>query len=228
VNDAAAPDLHCPADQALECTDGAATATFTAEAHDSCDADPAVACAPPSGSSFPLGDTVSTCTATDASGNSSSCDHTISVVDTQPPAVTTTAGAGNLWPPNHAYRRVDLAQCIAQIEDACHGELTVASARVTCCSSDEPDDANGDGSTGSDCVIVDHDSVDVRAERRGGGNGRVYTIHYDVTDPSGNVTAQTCQVGVPHDQKRAPIDDGALSCGDDDDYGHDDHDYDGT
>ncbi len=212
VVDATAPDLACPGDQTLECDDGGAVATFAASAGDSCDSSPTVACAPPSGSTFPLGDTEGTCTATDDAANTSTCTHVVTVADTVPPVVTTTS-AGALWPPNHKYRRVDLSQCIGAIEDACHGPLSLASAQITCCASDEPDDGDGDGNTSNDCVIVDHDSVDLRAERAGGGDGRVYTIAYTVTDPSGNTTSQTCSVGVPHSQNGAPaVDSGALAC----------------
>lgn len=51
--------------------------------------------------------------------------------------------------------------------------------------------------------------VDVRAERAGNGNGRVYTIHYTVTDDANNTTDHTCSVGVPHSQNGSPaVDDG--------------------
>ena len=48
-----------------------ARVTFTVSATDNVDPDPTVACTPGSGSLFPIGDTTVTCTATDASGNSS-------------------------------------------------------------------------------------------------------------------------------------------------------------
>ena len=40
----------------------------------------------------------------------------------------------------------------------------------------------------------------VRAERSGGGSGRVYTVKYQVTDPSGNPTEASAEVRVPHDR----------------------------
>jgi hypothetical protein len=39
----------------------------------------------------------------------------------------------------------------------------------------------------------------LRAERAGGGNGRVYTLTYRVTDGSGNETEAEAKVYVPHD-----------------------------
>lgn len=46
-----------------------------------------VVCDPPSGSAFPVGTTVVTCTATDSSGNTSTCTFTVTVQDTGSPMV---------------------------------------------------------------------------------------------------------------------------------------------
>jgi hypothetical protein len=60
-------------------------------------------------------------------------------------------------------------------------------------------------------IASDCNSVQLRAEREGGGNGRVYTIHMSLTDLSGNVGTATFQVHVPHDQGGDPaIDDGPV------------------
>ena len=42
----------------------------------------------------------------------------------------------------------------------------------------------------------------------GGGNGRVYTITFKVTDSSGNVTRATATVVVPHNPGQTPVDSG--------------------
>jgi hypothetical protein len=42
--------------------------------------------------------------------------------------------------------------------------------------------------------------VQLRAERDGNGNGRVYTIHFRVTDAAGNVGTKTAKVSVPKSQ----------------------------
>ena len=47
-----------------------------------------VVCLPASGSTFPKGTTTVTCTATDVSGNQAMCSFTVTVNDTQPPAIT--------------------------------------------------------------------------------------------------------------------------------------------
>jgi hypothetical protein len=66
--------------------------------------------------------------------------------------------------------------------------------------SDEPDNGGGDGDTANDMVIAANcKSVQLRSERSGSGNGRVYTITFKATDASGNVGRKTAKVVVPHD-----------------------------
>jgi len=57
-----------------------AAVTYTASATDDTDPAPTVSCAPPSGSLFPIGTTTVTCTATDATGHSSTGSFTVTVV----------------------------------------------------------------------------------------------------------------------------------------------------
>ena len=57
-------------------------------ATDACDAAVEVVCTPPSGSTFPFGDTEVTCTATDNAGNATVCEFTVTVVDTTPPVLS--------------------------------------------------------------------------------------------------------------------------------------------
>lgn len=52
--------------------------------------------------------------------------------------------------------------------------------------------------------------ADVRAERIDAGNGRVYHISFTADDGHGGTCSGAVLVGVPHDQKDTPIDDGAL------------------
>jgi predicted extracellular nuclease len=80
-------------DQTLEATGpGGATATFaTPTATDNLDATVAVACAPVSGSTFPLGSTGVTCSATDLAGNTTAVSFSITVQDTTAPAIVVPA-----------------------------------------------------------------------------------------------------------------------------------------
>jgi hypothetical protein len=52
----------------------------------------------------------------------------------------------------------------------------------------------------SDAADVGPDTLRLRAERQGGGSGRVYLIVTQATGASGNVGFDTCTVVVPHDQ----------------------------
>ena len=66
--------------------------------------------------------------------------------------------------------------------------------------SNEPDNGLGDGDRPNDIVILDDFTFDLRAERSGTGDGRVYTITYQVTDFCGNSTVASATVTVPHSQ----------------------------
>ena len=74
---------------------------------------------------------------------------------------------------------------------------------------DEPVDGLGDGNTSPDAAI-DDDTARVRAERSGLENGRVYSIGFTATDVLGQSCNGAVHVGVPHDKKDIPIDDGSL------------------
>ena len=121
-----------------------------------------------------------------------------------------------LWPPNHGMVPVTFS-IIASDGCTLAGGLTVSAASVT---SSEPDNVTklGDGNTtgdvdGSDgyssavpvmSVVYDAGtdsyvaSLELRAERQGGGPGRTYTFSATVSDPSGNSADVSCGVFVPH------------------------------
>jgi hypothetical protein len=109
----------------------------------------------------------------------------------------------SLWPPNHTYHKLKLSDCAADPVDECSGVLPINEVgRITHVTSDEVEDATGmgDGRTCEDIVIVDSYRVNLRAERQGASDGRVYTVHYVITDPAGNAAQARCTVHVPHDQ----------------------------
>jgi hypothetical protein len=215
VVDNTPPVIVCPADQTLECTDEGAVASFAPMATDNCGV-AQLTCLPPSGTKFPEdpSPTSGTCTAVDGSGNTATCGFQVKVQDTLPPAVTTNPGdengfIGSLWPPNHSLQTISLSDCIASITDQCDGTRPATIIRVT---SDEL--VKTHGKKGEDMVIApDGQTVQLRAERDGSGDGRVYSIFADATDDDGNTTEVACKVQVPHDQSGAPaIDSGAVSC----------------
>ena len=89
VQDTTPPVVTVPANMNVAATGaGGAVVTYTASAVDAIDPTPTLVCAPPSGSTFPLGTTTVTCIATDDSGNSASASFTITVKDSTPPTLT--------------------------------------------------------------------------------------------------------------------------------------------
>jgi hypothetical protein len=142
---------------------------------------------------YPLGTTQVLLTVTDTKGATSQATGSVTVVDTTPPPVTGfTLSTTSLWPPNH--QMVDVTVDYGA-SDSCSGvtcALTVASS--------EPANGVGDGDTSPDWEIVDAHHVRLRAERRGNGPGRIYTITLTCTDGAGNVTVRTATVAVPHNQ----------------------------
>ena len=92
VRDTTAPALSLPLDLTGEADSPSGTSvSFVATATDAVSAVPEVTCTPASGSTFALGDTLVSCVATDAAGNSASGTLTIRVRDTVAPVLTVPA-----------------------------------------------------------------------------------------------------------------------------------------
>jgi hypothetical protein len=130
----------------------------------------------------------------EAAGGISVCVAELHVQDTQPPELETRRV--ELWPPNHDMVTVTPEDCVA-VEEVCDPDVDLFFTSV---SSNEPRDATGDGATAEDVIVDDCDSVQLRAERRGNGSGRIYRLGVTAVDDSGHVTMDTCEVVVPHDQ----------------------------
>jgi hypothetical protein len=120
------------------------------------------------------------------------CSSEVTVVDRRAPEVTARTLA--LWPPNHRMETLRPADCVA-VRDACD---EAPRAYFTWAQVDEPDDATGDGNTSADVQFDGCGAVSVRAERRGNGDGRVYSLGVRVVDRSGNAADAVCQVVVAH------------------------------
>jgi hypothetical protein len=101
VSDNTAPELTLPAAIEVDTVTANASVNYSVTATDAVDAAVDVSCAPPSGSSFPLGASVVNCTATDDSGNSSDGSFGVTVRDTGNPVllvpadITQEAGSPN-------------------------------------------------------------------------------------------------------------------------------------
>jgi hypothetical protein len=128
VADTTSPTLSCPADQTVECNaPGTATGVNAgqASATDVCStvtvADPAVA-------TYALGANPATHTATDAYGNTTSCDNVITVVDSTDP--TLTCPAALTVECNAPSSATDVAAGHATATDVC-GAVTITDPDVT-------------------------------------------------------------------------------------------------
>lgn len=130
---------------------------------------------------------------------SSEATVSITVDDTIGPTITLTGGSLTLSPPNHNYRTISMTDMVASASDHCDSNVDINDVVITKVTSDEADNVPGtdDGNTLNDIVIAaDCKSVQLRAERNGSLDGRVYTVTLKVTDSSGNVTTATRQVTV--------------------------------
>ncbi len=209
VVDTTAPVItrNGPASVTVEChtsyTDAGATAA------DSCDTNVPVT---PSGSVNvnSVGTYTLTYNATDDSGNPAApVTRIVTVVDTTAPTITLNSYAPSMWPPNHKYQTFLLTSFVTGASDSCGTGLGLSDVVIEKVTSDEIENGNGDGNTLNDIVIAaDCKSVQLRREREGGGNGRVYTITFKVIDASGNVGRATATVVVPHNNGSTAVDSG--------------------
>jgi hypothetical protein len=197
--------LSCPTDLSVSNDAGlcGAVVNYTEPSGAGCGT---VTCDHPSGSFFAVGDTTVTCT----SSVGPTCSFKVTVTDDEAPVITTNGQTITLWSPDHKYATIKVTDLVASASDNCDASVGIGSVRIAGVTSDEPDNSGGDGNTTDDIVIAtDCKSVQLRSERMGNGNGRVYTITFKVTDASGNVGTATAKVTVPHSQNgSAAVDDG--------------------
>ena len=110
-----------------------------------------------------------------------------------------------LWSPNH--KMVDI-----EVWGVTDPEGDAFTINIDSIFQDEPVNGDNDGNTMPDAAGVDTALAQVRAERDGKGNGRVYHINFTATDASGSCSG-TVKVSVPvSNQKRGgeAVDDGPL------------------
>jgi len=143
--------------------------------------------------------TTFTCNAKDASGNTNSCSSKVTVQDTTPPKVTASLALASLWPPDHDLVNVGLA---ASIVDTCDPNPKPG---VKVYSNESDTAPTGDGNFSPDAKNTALNSLRLREERDGAGNGRVYLIVVTGTDASGNVGFDCGTVVVTHDQSADSI-----------------------
>jgi hypothetical protein len=138
-------------------------------------------------------------TGADACGHKDIATKLVQVVDNTPPSIDVTVSPTSLWPPNH---KLEPIVTTVQVTDNCPG-VSFALASVT---SNEPDNGLGDGDTINDiqnaALGTPDTEINLRAERQGSGNGRIYTLTYTATDASNNGDQAVAVVVVPKSQKK--------------------------
>jgi hypothetical protein len=138
----------------------------------------------------------------------------VEIVDTELPVLTLGANPSHLWSPNHKYVPINVT---ASAVDVCGGARIVGGW----VESNEPDDDSGDGKTAGDISVTraggtvllssnatprvafnpaDGDKLALRAERKGSGASRIYSITLEAVDDAGNRAVSTITVTVPHNQ----------------------------
>jgi uncharacterized repeat protein (TIGR01451 family) len=128
---------------------------------------------------------------------------TITLVDVTAPVINLIPNVvQTLWPPDHKYVSLKASDFVASVSDSCNSTLTVSDVYINKVTSDEPENINsGDGNTFNDMVIAnDCRNVQLRAERDGSKNGRVYRIWFKVKDAAGNIGTASVKVTVPKSQ----------------------------
>ena len=130
----------------------------------------------------------------DFTNNSDTVD--VAVFDTTPPVIDAlSVTPDSLWPPNH---KMHLVTADVFVTDTCDPTPVCSIVDVT---SDEPVNGLGDGNTEPDWVLNGDLTAELRAERAGPKDGRVYTLTVECTDASGNTSLPAhTEVDVAHDQ----------------------------
>jgi hypothetical protein len=134
----------------------------------------------------------------DGINNSVSAQITVEIVDETVPTLAPVANKTILWPPNH--KMVDIT---IEANAADNSGLPVTlSCAVT---SNEPQNGLGDGDKEPDWTepLIDQENgrihLQLRSERSGSGDGRIYTITITATDQASNSSTVNIEIIVPHD-----------------------------
>jgi len=137
---------------------------------------------------------------------SGDCCSALCVNENLPPDCSgAVASVSELWPPNHKLVSVS----ILGVTDPDGDPLVVGATAIA---QDEPIDAAGSGATCPDAVGIGLDTVRLRSERSGGGDGRFYHVAFQAVDRCNAVCTGEVTVSVHHDRspKKTPGDGGPL------------------
>ncbi|MDA0744994.1 MAG: right-handed parallel beta-helix repeat-containing protein [bacterium] len=148
-----------------------------------------------------------TATATDPDNNTSEFSAWFQGPTNLPPnCAAAVASIEQIWPPNHKMTDIE----IVGVTDPDGDPVTITIQKIT---QDEPVNSQGDGNSEADGAGLGASTAQVRAERAGGGNGRVYEIFFLADDGKGGECPGSVTVCVPHDRGKKGgicVDDGQL------------------
>ncbi|MEW5987591.1 MAG: pectin acetylesterase-family hydrolase, partial [Chloroflexota bacterium] len=143
---------------------------------------------------------------TDKDGGQGKDSLVVEVLNRPPDCSAAAPSTATLWSPNHEFVPIT----ILGVTDPEGDSITITVDSIW---QDEITDGNGDGNTEVDGQGVGTSVAQVRAERAGGGDGRVYHISFTAADGHGGLCSGTVLVSVPHDQNSPggeAVDGGAL------------------
>ena len=112
-------------------------------------------------------------------------------------------GTSKIWPPN--LKMVDIDVLGVTNTQGQPAEITIIGI-----TQDETVNGLGDGDRSPDGMGVGTSIAQIRAERSGTGNGRVYEISFIAVDDSGAECVGSVNVSVPHNVEEEAIDDGQI------------------
>jgi hypothetical protein len=120
-----------------------------------------------------------------------------------------------LWPPSHELQAFSISDCVVALTGCGLDGLDInfdKALEIVSLSSDEHENGKGDGHTCGDIALTSPSSFEVRSERTGGGDGRVYTIGLRYTDAWQQHSYASCQVVVPSSASVTAVDSGCQLC----------------
>ncbi len=187
VKDNQPPSITCPAPQTVQCTSpSGASVVLNPTVSDNCPGATAV-CVPPSGSTFDsIGGppTPVTCTATDGSGNTSSCTTSVAVTDVPPVISSIVASPNVLRPPN---KKLDPVTLIVKDSDTCDPSPVCKITGVT---------TNSGPAPAGSYVITGDLTLELRASGNG-GHPLTYIVTVTCSDSHGGSTVGQTTVQAP-------------------------------
>jgi len=139
----------------------------------------------------------------DKDGGVGSDNLVIEVLNQPPDCSNADPTIDSIWPPNHIFVPIE----ILNITDPEGDDYLIT---INSIFQDESVDDTGDGAFAPDGQGIGTSTVEVRAERDGSDNGRVYHIYFSVDDGHAGTCSGEILVGVPKKSNSTAVDDGAL------------------